>query len=433
MNVINENKCIHIMIPSNNNNYNPKQCNRNKVDGENCCKEHKAKPHLCIAGTIYGFNENPKTLEGKDHKFKNIEKINEFKVLLEEFNKSDNESEKSDNESEKSDNESIISSTSEVIPNESCDEDISEMMSKNDDKSNNLIESYEVESPILNIKMEDTNKRCKTPLRYAGGKSKAIYKLEKHLPDMNTVREFHDCFLGGGSLPIYISKLYPNLKIKVNDIYKPLYNFWIQLRDKGEMSDKLIEIKENHNNPESAKELFETQKKVLENVDSNDFDKGVAFYIINKCGFSGLVSSSFSSMASVSNFSVNGINNLKYYHTLIKNWEITNDDYKDFIEKNSNKKDVLLYMDPPYMIGPNNNLYGDHGELHKVFKHEDFFEVCHKFNKCDQLISYNSNNLIKDAFKGYKISDYDLTYTLRSTGNYMKDQKERKELAIRSY
>jgi DNA adenine methylase len=338
-----------------------------------------------------------------------------------------------------SDNESIISSTSEVISNESCSEDISEMMSKNDDKNNielKLIELVkdEVELPILNIKMKDTNKRCKTPLRYAGGKSKAIYKLEKHLPDMNTVREFHDCFLGGGSLPIYISKLYPNLKIKVNDIYKPLYNFWIQLRDNGiKMSDKLLEIKNNNDNPELARVLFESQKVVLENIDSNDFDKGVAFYIINKCGFSGLVSSSFSSMASVSNFSVNGINNLKYYNNLMGGWEITNYDYRDFIEKNSNKKDVLLYLDPPYMIGPNNNLYGDHGNLHKVFRHEDFFDVCHKYNKCNQLISYNSNNLIKDAFKGYKISDYDLTYTLRSTGKYMEDQKERKELAIRNY
>jgi len=78
------------------------------------------------------------------------------------------------------------------------------------------------------------------------------------------------------------------------------------------------------------------------------------------------------------------------------------------------------------------NLYGDHGKLHAIFKHEEFFDVC-KDLKCKQLISYNSTNLIKDAFKDYNISDYDLTYTLRSTGTYMKDQKQRKELAIKSY
>ena len=274
-------------------------------------------------------------------------------------------------------------------------------------------------------------KKFKTPLRYAGGKSKAIYKLEKHLPKIYDNIEIHDCFLGGGSFPLYLTKLYPTIKIKVNDVYKPLYNFWIQLRDNGDkMSDTLLEIKQKNNNPELAKILFEGQKKVMEDKDKSDFDKAVAFYILNKCGFSGLVSSSFSKMASVSNFSENGINALKYYSNLIKGWEIYNLDYKDFINQHSDKKNIFLYLDPPYMI--KDNLYGDHGDLHKVFRHEEFFQICPKLN-CLQLISYNSDLLIKNAFKDYNISDYDLTYTLRSTGTYMEDQKERKELAIKNY
>ena len=78
------------------------------------------------------------------------------------------------------------------------------------------------------------------------------------------------------------------------------------------------------------------------------------------------------------------------------------------------------------------NLYGDHGDLHKVFSHEDFFDVCPCL-ECHQLISYNSDLLIKTAFKNYYISDYDLTYTMRSTGTYMEDQQNRKELAIKNY
>ena len=78
------------------------------------------------------------------------------------------------------------------------------------------------------------------------------------------------------------------------------------------------------------------------------------------------------------------------------------------------------------------NLYGDHGELHKIFKHEEFIELCHEL-PCKQLISYNADLLIKNAFEGFNISDYDLTYTMRSTGTYMEDQKGRKELVIRNY
>ena len=105
-------------------------------------------------------------------------------------------------------------------------------------------------------------------------------------------------------------------------------------------------------------------------------------------------------------------------------------DYQEFMNTYSNKDKVFIYLDPPYMI--KDNLYGDHGNLHKIFKHEDFFKICPSTN-CHQLISYNSDLIIKDAFKDYNISDYDLTYTLRSTGTYMEDQKERKELAIRNY
>jgi len=276
------------------------------------------------------------------------------------------------------------------------------------------------------------NKTNKTPLRYAGGKSKAIYKLEKCLPkDMDSITEIHDCFLGGGSFPIYLTKIYPDIKIKVNDVYKPLYNFWIQLRDNGiELSDDILKLKKEFDNPEKAKILFQKQQEIIANKSKSDFEKGIAFYILNKCSFSGLVSSSFSPMASDSNFSVKNIESLKYYHGLIQGWEIYNLDYREFIKQHSNHKNVFLYLDPPYMI--NSNLYGDHGKLHEIFKHETFFDVCQPL-ECQQLISYNSDKLIKDAFKDYLVTDYDLTYTMRSTGTYMEDQKKRKELAITNY
>ena len=49
------------------------------------------------------------------------------------------------------------------------------------------------------------------------------------------------------------------------------------------------------------------------------------------------------------------------------------------------------------------------------------------------LISYNSDQLVKDRFKNWNAAEFALTYTMRSVGEYMRDQKERKELLLFNY
>ena len=50
-----------------------------------------------------------------------------------------------------------------------------------------------------------------------------------------------------------------------------------------------------------------------------------------------------------------------------------------------------------------------------------------------QLISYNSSQLIKERFDGWQTGEFDLTYTMRSVGEYMREQKDRKELLLFNY
>ena len=64
--------------------------------------------------------------------------------------------------------------------------------------------------------------------------------------------------------------------------------------------------------------------EVINDEEKSNFDRAIAFYIVNKCSFSGLTeSSSFSPQASDSNFSLNGIGRLHEYSDLIQNWTIT--------------------------------------------------------------------------------------------------------------
>ena len=279
-------------------------------------------------------------------------------------------------------------------------------------------------------------KSLKTPLRYPGGKSRACTKMGPYFPDLRDYKEYREPFLGGGSVAIHVAKKYPHLDIWVNDLYEPLYIFWKELQYNGKrLQDTLTELKYKYPEPVSAKRLFLESKDYLENLPWTPADpseenlwRAVAFYVVNKCSFSGLTeSSSFSKQASESNFSLNGISKLYDYSVLIGNWKITNLSYEQLL---TDDKECFTYLDPPYEIG--SNLYGKRGSMHKGFDHDKFAANCDNFIG-HQLISYNSSQLIRDRFEGWTAAEFAHTYTMRSVGSYNTDQASRKELVLFNY
>ena len=277
--------------------------------------------------------------------------------------------------------------------------------------------------------MPKTLKSLKTPLRYPGGKSRAVVKLLQYLPDLTQVREFREPFLGGGSVALEITKRYPHIEIWVNDLYEPLYNFWCELQHNGQdLQDAIFSKKNHYPDPDTARKLFNQSKEEINEPDLSSFDRAVAFYIVNKCSFSGLTeSSSFSEQASQINFSFNGIDRLVEYSELIEGWTITNLSYERML---SDEKNVFTYLDPPYDI--KDNLYGRKGGMHKKFAHDQFASDCDAFTS-PMLISYNSSQLVKNRFKEWTVGEFAHTYTMRSVGCYNIDQATRKELVLTNY
>jgi site-specific DNA-adenine methylase len=271
----------------------------------------------------------------------------------------------------------------------------------------------------------------KTPLRYPGGKSRAVTKMAQFLPDLEDYTEYREPFLGGGSMAIWMSQRYPYLNIWVNDLYEPLYNFWKVLQDEGkQLRDELVKLKSRYPDQGSAKGLFLEAKEYLsyDPRKTEPFHRAVSFYVVNKCSFSGLTeSSSFSAQASDSNFSMRGIDKLPYYQEVIQNWKITNLSYEELL---TDDKSVFTYLDPPYDI--KDNLYGRKGSMHKGFDHDKFAADCDRFVGA-QMISYNTAQVVKNRFLDYRAYEFDLTYTMRSVGDYMKNQQERKELLLLNY
>jgi DNA adenine methylase len=274
-------------------------------------------------------------------------------------------------------------------------------------------------------------KNLKTPLRYPGGKSRATKFLFDYLP--KEITAYREPFVGGGSFAIEFSKRYPKTPIWINDIYRNLYCFWSQLQKNGDalystiLSHKLKA--ESYEDADQAhRELFLQSKDAL-NKSLDPFGAAVRFFIVNKCSFSGLgESSGFSAAASKSNFSRNNIERLPQYSKLIESWFITNVDYEKVLEDCSPTE--FVFADPPYDI--KSFLYGKKGEHHSDFDHYLFYEHA---QDCmgNVMITYNSNEVLRELYQDWFQKEWDLTYTMHSGKIYREDENNRKELLLTNY
>lgn len=267
----------------------------------------------------------------------------------------------------------------------------------------------------------------KTALRYPGGKSKALKTLAPWFP--TDIKEYREPFIGGGSIALLFSQNYPSVPVWVNDKYFYLYNFWIHLRDKSkELTEKLYSIKSSiDKNDDAHKELFNKYAETIKDLDP--LEQAVAFFVMNKCSYSGLTeNSTFSVQASRSNFSLVGIEKLPKYSNIIKNWKITNVDYSEVMSPPGDN--VFVFLDPPYDI--KDFLYGTGRQLHATFSHERFAD---DVDKCNHrfMITYNINDWIVERYKNYYQREWDLRYSMVHRGDKGTKDNVKKELLITNY
>ena len=187
------------------------------------------------------------------------------------------------------------------------------------------------------------------------------------------------------------------------------------------------------------RKLFNECKEYLSDVDRENMKDTLkvahAFFVVNKCGFSGLMAGGFSEQASHSNFSISNIKALPYYGAHIKNWRIFNADANSMIVEADKVPNALVYLDPPYAkVGKDGKsfIYGKDGDMHKSFDHDRF---CRSVlaSKSNCLISYDNNELIREMYSGFKQETFNLTYTMHSGKAYREDEKKRKELVMWNY
>jgi len=262
----------------------------------------------------------------------------------------------------------------------------------------------------------------KSPLRYPGGKSKAIKKIAKFIPYFE---EFREPFVGGGSVFIYLKQKFPSMKFWINDIYENLYLFWKYCRDNpNKLIEQIMIWKKTFND---GKDLH---KYLIENIEKFDeLKKAAAFFVFNRITFSGTTESGgFSNAAFHKRFTYSSIERVKNIAPLLKNTIITNYDYQKVIEEPG--ENVFIFLDPPYYSATKSALYGKNGKLHKHFDHERFAQVMRKINH-KWLITYDDSDYIRDLFSFANIISWDLTYGMRNVNK--NSNQIGKELFILNY
>ncbi|BAZ30605.1 D12 class N6 adenine-specific DNA methyltransferase [Cylindrospermum sp. NIES-4074] len=265
----------------------------------------------------------------------------------------------------------------------------------------------------------------KSPLRYPGGKSKALNQIVDYLPE--SFSEFREPFVGGGSVFIHLSQKYPDLKIWINDLNPELYFFWHFAQfDLAQLVSEVIQIK---NKFTDGKLLF----KELTSVDINNLSalkRAVRFFVLNRITFSGTVESGgFSQEAFHKRFTVSSIERLEKLENLLTgNIKVTNLDYSHLLDAVG--KDVFLFLDPPYFSANKSKLYGKDGSLHTSFDHQRFAEI---LKQCPHrwLITYDDCQQIRDNFKWANMCEWELQYGMN---NYKQGGAAKgKELFISNY
>jgi len=262
----------------------------------------------------------------------------------------------------------------------------------------------------------------KSPLRYPGGKSRAVETIARLLPDFD---EFREPFLGGGSVFVYVKQRFPDKRYWVNDLYSELYKFWKMTQ---EDIDGLIEqIYKWRNQYIIGKDLF---KFLNENIEKfNDLEKAAAFFIYNRITFSGTtLSGGYSEGAFTGRFTESSIKRLNDLAKVINGSLITNYDYEEVVKKEG--ENVFIFLDPPYYSATKSALYGKNGHLHKSFDHERFANT---MKKCPHkwLITYDDSEYVRNLFSFANIIPWNLTYGMRNITE-TSDQNG-KELFVSNY
>lgn len=269
-----------------------------------------------------------------------------------------------------------------------------------------------------------TKKIVKSPLRYPGGKSRALKEITSLIP--KDYKEFREPFVGGGSVFLNSKQVInPDAKYVINDLNEDLACFWKIARDRNdELVNRIQDIRAKAIDGRKLHEYFVNNHENL-----TAFERAVRFFVLNRITFSGTVDSGgYSEQAFEKRFTDSSIRRVSSLEEPLKNVEVSNVDYKELLSNDG--EDVFIFLDPPYSNAVKSKLYGSNGDLHTGFDYREFAEDMKECNH-KWLITLNNSPDIVELFSFANTYEWELQYGMN---NYkQKKALKGKELFISNY
>ena len=252
----------------------------------------------------------------------------------------------------------------------------------------------------------------KTPLRYPGGKSRAVKHILPLIPE--DITELCSPFLGGGSVELAVAAR--GTPVHAYDIFEPLVWFWnALLTDPRLLAMCADSYRKEHPDFEGQegllKEDFIRLRNELRESDRFSFTNAAKFYAINRSSFSGATfSGGWSKRASYKRFTDSSID--RVYNFREPNLAVNCESFEVSIDRHP---DAFLYCDPPYLLGDDKDkLYGDRGDTHYGFNHRALYDKLSQ--RVGWVLSYNDCQEIRDLYKDYEILEATWAYGMKNVG-----------------
>jgi DNA adenine methylase len=325
-----------------------------------------------------------------------------------------------------------------------------------------IIEEDETQLNYDNTTVTTIDKKINTPkpiLKWVGGKTQLLDKLMIEFP--TKINNYHELFLGGGSVLLSLLSYVKNGVIKINgniyayDLNEVLIYVYKNIQtNHNELYNNLQDIIKNFNECGNG-EINRTPKNIIEakiskqnyyywirseynklsSSEKNTITGSAMFIFLNKTGFRGIfrVGPNGYNVPYGNNVNPEIINkkHLDEIHELIQNVIFQCMDFSSSIV--TIKENDYVYLDPPYAPEKKTSFVGYTENGFDIEKHNNLFTLLHNLtNKNIKFMMSNADVcLVRENFTSIK---YNITSVLcKRTINSKNPEAKTKEVIIKNY